>query len=328
MKTLRIFLTVGLTLVLFSVVVSAQSGSIEDGKRLLEQKDYKAAKTVFEELAESDSKNHEAFYYLGRSLFELEDYKKSVKALEKSIKIHPSSSDYLVWLGNALGYRAREVNKLSMIRIAGKMKKSYQKAVELDPTNIDARLGVMQYLLAAPAIAGGSKDKAKEQAQEIMKLDKNRGYEALLLVYANEGNLDELEKQALEAIAFNEKNVTFKVYLSYAYHTRSEYDKAFEFCEKTLIELPDKAPFLFQIGRISALSGERLDRGIECLEMYLNSELETTSITPGKHFAYWTMGSIYEHKNDIESAKIAYERALKINPNFEEAKKALKKIRK
>jgi tetratricopeptide (TPR) repeat protein len=328
MKTLRILITVGLTLVFIPFFVSAQSGSIEDGKRLLEQKYYKAAKTVFEELTESDSKNHEAFHYLGRSLFELEEYEKSVNALEKSIKIHPTSSDYHVWLGDALAYRAREVNKLSMIMIAGKMKKSYEKAVELDPDNVDARWGLMQYLLAAPAIGGGSKEKAKEQAQEIMRLDKNRGHEALLLVYANEKNLDSLEKQALEAIAFNEKNITFKVYLSYAYHARSEYDKAFDFCEKTLIEVSDKAPFLYQIGRVSALSGERLDRGIECLKMYLNSELETTSITPGKDMAYWDMGRIYEHKNDIESATTAYERALKINPNFEYAKKALKKIRK
>ena len=161
-----------------------------------------------------------------------------------------------------------------------------------------------------------------------MRLDKNRGHEALLLVYANEENFDSLEKQALEAIAFNEKNITFKLYLSYAYRARSEYDKAFDFCEKTLIELPDNAPFLYQIGRISALSGKRLDRGIECLKMYLNAEVEMTSITPSKGIAYWEMGRIYEHKNDIESATIAYERALKINPNFEYAKKALKKIRK
>jgi tetratricopeptide (TPR) repeat protein len=76
------------------------------------------------------------------------------------------------------------------------------------------------------------------------------------------------------------------------------------------------------------LSCERLDRGIECLKMYLNSELETTSITPGKDVAYWVMGRIYEHKNDIESATRAYEDALKNNPTFELAKKALKKIRK
>lgn len=328
MKTLIVLLIQGLTLVLFPIVVSAQSGSIEDGKRLLEQKDYKAAKTVFKKLTKSDSKNHEAFYYLGRSLFELEEYKKSVEALEKSIKIHPTSSDYHVLLGNALIYRAREVNMLSMIVIAGKVKEAFEKAVELDPTNVDARWGLMQYLLAAPAIGGGSKEKAKEQAQEIMRYDKNRGHEALLLIYDNEGVPDLVEKQALEAIAFNEKNIKFRVYLSYAYRDKSEYDKAFDFCEKMLVELPDKAPFLYQIGRTSAVSGERLDRGIECLKMYLNSEVETTSITPGKNIAYWEMGRIYEHKNDIESAINAYERALEINPNFKNAKKALKKIRK
>ena len=294
MKTLRILLTVGLTLILFPIFVSAQSGSIEDGKRLLEQKDYKAAKTIFEELTKSDSKNHEAFYYLGRSLFELEEYKKSVKALEKSIKIHPTSSDYHAWLGYAQGRRINEVNMVSKITMIGKLQKSLKTAIELDPSNLEARWALCQYLIVAPAIAGGNVEEAKKQALEIKKIEKNRGYVALIAVYTEE----------------------------------SHYEDAFDLCEKVLIELSDKAPFLYQMGRVSALSGERLDRGIECLNMYLTSELETTPITPGKDAAYWAMGRIYEHKNDIESATRAYVRVLKINPNFELAKKALKNIRK
>ena len=294
MKTLRILLTMGLTLVLFPIVVSAQSGNIEDGKRLLEQKDYRAAKTVFEELTRSDSENHEAFYYLGRSLFELEEYKESIKALEKSIKIHSTSSDYHTWLGRALGRRLNEVNIILKIAMVKNFQESLKTAIELDPSNVDARWDLCQFQFFAPAIAGGSKEKAKEQALEITKLEKDRGYVALIAVYTEEGH----------------------------------YEDAFNLCEKVLIELPDKAPFLYQMGRISASSGERLDRGIECLKMYLNSELETTPITPGKDVAYWVMGRIYEHKNDIESAVKAYEHAVKINPTFDLAKIALKKIRK
>jgi tetratricopeptide (TPR) repeat protein len=294
MKTMRVLLFVGLTSVLLPIVVSAQSGSLEDGKRLFEQKDYKAAKIVFEELTESDAKNHEAFYHLGRSLFELEQYKESVKALEESIKIHPSSSDYHAWLGYTLGRRMNEVDIISKITMVGKLQESLKTAIELDPSNLEARWALWQYLLVAPAIAGGNVEEAKKQALEIKKLEKYRGYVALIAVFTEEGN----------------------------------YEDAFDLCEEVLIELHDKAPFLYQMGRISALSGERLDRGIECLKMYLNSELETTSITPGKDVAYWVMGRIYEHKNDIESATRAYEDALKNNPTVELAKKALKKIRK
>ena len=294
MKTLRILLTVGLTLMLFPIVVSAQSGSIEDGKRSFEQKDFKTAKIVFKELTESDSKNHEAFYYLGRSLFELEEYKEAIKALEKSIKIHPTSSDYHTWLGRALGRRVNEVNIIRKIAMIKKFQESLKTAIELDPSNIDARWDLCQFLLHVPAIAGGNKEKGKEQALEIIKLEKDRGYVALLVFYTEEG----------------------------------KYDEAFDLCDEALNELPYKAPFLYQMGRISSISGKRLDRGIESLEMFLNSELETTPTTPGKEVAYWTMGRIYEHKNDIESATNAFEHALNINPTFDLAKNSLEKISK
>jgi tetratricopeptide (TPR) repeat protein len=112
------------------------------------------------------------------------------------------------------------------------------------------------------------------------------------------------------------------------YTEEGNYDEAFNLCEEMLIELSNKAPFFYQMGRISAISGERLERGMECLEMCLNSELKTTPITPGKEAIYWTMGRIYEHKNDIESSINAFEHALKINPTFDLAKKSLEKIRK
>jgi hypothetical protein len=48
------------------------------------------------------------------------------------------------------------------------IKKKFEQAVELNPENFDARMGLLQFYLMAPGIMGGSKDKAREQAGEIM----------------------------------------------------------------------------------------------------------------------------------------------------------------
>lgn len=49
------------------------------------------------------------------------------------------------------------------------MKSAWEKAVQLDPKTVDARESLIQYYLQAPAIAGGSVDKAIEMATEIKK---------------------------------------------------------------------------------------------------------------------------------------------------------------
>jgi hypothetical protein len=55
--------------------------------------------------------------------------------------------------------------------MAGDIREAFQKAVELDPSNMDAQFGLMGYYLAAPAIAGGGIDKARDQARAIARVD-------------------------------------------------------------------------------------------------------------------------------------------------------------
>ena len=82
----------------------------------------------------------------------------------------------------------------------------------------------------------------------------------------------------------------------------------------------------YQVGRTAALSGQNLDRAVECLQFYLNHEFEEG--TPSHDSAHWRLGMVYEHKKDIDAAVKEYEEALKINPEYKPAKDALKKLRK
>ena len=81
---------------------------------------------------------------------------------------------------------------------------------------------------------------------------------------------------------------------------------------------------LYALGRISAESGDRLDRGLEyfkeCLQILPPGSEQSRGDT------YNLMGQIYLHQNKIQEAREAFQTALEWRPKQESARKALEKL--
>lgn len=209
--------------------------------------------------------------------------------------------------------------------IAKKTKKHFEIAVQLDENNLDAKEDLISYYLQAPGIMGGSTDKAKVLAEKLTELDKLRGYRALWQIYEKEKQYDQAESLYKQAIEEFPENVNLRFRLGYFYQRREKYPEAFEVFEKMVQDSSNNLSALYQIGRTGALSGQNLDRAEECFKIYLQHE-------PGKNMpswagAHWRLGMVYEHKNQKDLARKEYQVALKLDPEFKAAKKALKKLK-
>jgi len=75
--------------------------------------------------------------------------------------------------------------QLGMVRV---MKRELEAAFKIDPNNLDALLTDMMYTFKAPGIAGGSKTKAHEIAQHLLKAHPGWGYMAEAKLAQNENN--------------------------------------------------------------------------------------------------------------------------------------------
>ena len=62
------------------------------------------------------------------------------------------------------------------------------------------------------------------------------------------------------------------------------------------------------------------------LTLYLDHHVDPSD-TVFPPSAHWRLGMLYEHKGDTEQARGSYEKALQLNPDHEEARKALKKLK-
>ncbi|MSO21601.1 MAG: tetratricopeptide repeat protein [Acidobacteria bacterium] len=115
---------------------------------------------------------------IGQCYFQMGEYKKAISALEQATKAAPKSSSDWNWLGKAYGRQAETGFKLSAPSNASKARQHFEKAVALDPANLEAVDDLFEYFLEAPGFLGGGVDKAAKLAETIRAKSPAK-YEAL-----------------------------------------------------------------------------------------------------------------------------------------------------
>ncbi len=294
----------------------AQSQS--KGIELYEEGQLDAAKDFFAKNSSSETAN----YYLGRIAFDKEEFRKAADYFEEVIDMNDQKSDYYVWLGNSIGSYAGEVNFFRQGVLAPKIKSAYEKAVSLDPESIDAHWGLIEYYTQAPGILGGSWQKAEETAKTIKKLDVLEGHNALATVYQRQEEYDKAEKEYIAAAELDKRRL---LNLGFYYQRREKYDQAFSAFESAYENDPNNLSALYQIGRTSALSGMQSEKGINSLKKYLS--MDWRAGTPSHAGALMRLGMIYEKRGDKPTAIDHYERSLMQDPEMDEAKKGLSRLK-
>ncbi|MDQ6717958.1 MAG: tetratricopeptide repeat protein [Gemmatimonadota bacterium] len=291
--------------------------SLDAGVRLFEAKKYAEAKTFFSPFA---GRNAEAAYYMGRIAMDEND-DKAADWFETATKMSPTSSLYFDWYGRALGNQAIHASKWKMPFIAPKVRNAFERAVALDPDNLDAREYLIQYYLQAPGVVGGSKQKAREMALEIRKRNAYRGGLQVANVCAGEKDLPCVEREmlALKAV-FPDSSVVYTELAAF-YASQKNFDKSFVILDERLKAKPDDMNATFAIGRTGALSGQNLDRAEKALKSYLASPPPVNPIPPAN--VHFRLGMVYDKEGKRDLARGEYTAALRLNPKLNDAKKAL-----
>src|SRR3974390_3089292 len=104
---------------------------------------------------------------LSRAYYAIEQWDNAITNGEKAVNAAPNNSMYHLWLGREYGGKAASVSALSAASYAKKTKNEFEKAVQLDPANVQARADLSEYYTDAPSIVGGGLDKARDQAAQV-----------------------------------------------------------------------------------------------------------------------------------------------------------------
>jgi tetratricopeptide (TPR) repeat protein len=154
-----------LTLLLSQEPIAAVRAQFDAGN-------YKTALNTLSTALRKSPDDASLHYWIARTNYELRNYDEAINHAELSVRLAPQNAEFSRWLGRAYGAKAEQSHSFFLAR---KVKQAFELAVKLAPGNIAARRDLMQYCVEAPWIAGGDKDKAKQQIAAIAALDAVEG---------------------------------------------------------------------------------------------------------------------------------------------------------
>ncbi len=253
--------------ILFWIVIQSQAQSkLEQANSFYDQKKYSQVKKILEPIEKDNPDFAMSQYYLGRVAFDEKNYDDAVSHFKEAAEANNKVAEYQVWLGDTYGTIAKDANMFKQGVLAPKMRNAWEAAIALDAKNISARLSLIQYYIQAPGFMGGSFAKAKEVANQLIKLKPAEGHLQMGTILLQEKKNTEAEKEFLEMV---KADPHYTSNLAGYYTSQKQYDKAFALFEEAIHKNPEDYLSIYQFGKTSALSGQKLDRGEECLKKYL-----------------------------------------------------------
>ena len=171
---------------------------------------------------------------------------------------------------------------------------------------------------------GGSTRASLEQLSEIDRRNPYLGHLVHGDMAMDEGRFDQAERQYQAALQLDSFRTDAYCRLGILHQHTGKYESAFDAFETALrLDTKEKAA-LFQIGKTADLSGQRLERGIEALELYMQSP--PFYVMPKLTWAHRRLGNIYLKQGKREAARAEFMAAVKTGPDDKEAAAALKQL--
>lgn len=264
MRLLAISLLAGLPL------LAASSADLVRARKLYNYTDYDASLKVLQALPDKDGA---AYELIGRNHFMQGDYKKATDSLEKALAADPNNSDYALWLGRAYGRRAETSTPFTALVNAGKARQNFEKAVRLDPRNLEALSDLFEYYLDAPGFVGGGLDKAAKTAAQMSELDPVEGHWAMARLAEKKKEFGTAEEHFRLAAQMAPQEVGKVLEMAKFLAKQGRYQESEQHFQRAEKLAPNNPRVMFARADTYVQSGRNLETARQLLKRYLESQL-------------------------------------------------------
>jgi tetratricopeptide (TPR) repeat protein len=242
----------------------------EEALRLYNRTDYEGSLSLLQRIPDKDA---QTWGLIGRNLFKLGEYKRAGEAFEKALAADPSNSMYALWLGKSLGRRAESANPLMAPSLASKARRWFERAVELDPRNLEALSDLLEYYLEAPGFLGGGLDKARAVAARMKEIDPAEGANAEARVALKRKEASTAEAHLRRAMELAPRQVTRVLDLATFLARHGRFEESEQLYQQAAKLDPKHPRLLFERAEAYIRAGRNLATARELLEQYLRAPL-------------------------------------------------------
>jgi tetratricopeptide (TPR) repeat protein len=264
----------------------------------------------------------QSYNLLCRAYFMMEEWDRGIPACERARNLDPQNSLYQLWTGRIYGEKADRAGFLSAAGLARKVRSAFERAVELDPRNWEARTDLAEFYLEAPGVVGGGKDKARAQADALLPLNPAMAHWVAARIAEKNKDAVAAEREYRAAVIASHSGA--RAWLDLASFLRRanrfrEMEQALQNLESSPLDHP---PSLMDGANMLLRTGRDLPLAVRLLRRYLSSPVEE-----GPAFkAHDLLGKLLEKQGDWQAAAEEYRAALSLAHNYRWAQEDLKRV--
>ena len=269
----------------------------------------------------------EAQILLLRTYYGMHRWDDAVAAGQQAVALQPNNSAYHLWLGRAYGKKAESSPWFQALFFARKTHAEFEKAVTLNGKNLDARSDLAEYYVEAPSFLGGSREKARAQANRVRQLgDEGTALWIQAKIAESEKNYGLAEQKLRAAIPASKDNPETMINLASFYRRRDRMEDMEKIIDQAVQAtsgtprsnvLPEGAELLYRAGR-------NFTRALKLAHSYISSPRHSEDAPV--YQAYYLLGAILEKQGEKQAAAEQYRAALSLASGYEPAQTALKRM--
>jgi Tfp pilus assembly protein PilF len=265
----------------------------------------------------------EASNLLCRAYYALEDWKRAESSCGKAVVLAPGNGRFHLWLGRVYGEKADRAGYMAAAGLAGKVREEFERAVQLDPKDMDARENLTEFYIEAPGIMGGGERKARQQAQFMAALNPAREHWVYARIAEKKKDAATAEREYRQSIALSKGDA--EAWLDWAFFLRRQ--KRFDEMEQALVKLSQapmpKLDVLMEAAQILYGTGRSYPFATDLLRRYLAAG--PVEAAPAFR-AHYLLGVLLEKQGDRAGAAREYRASLSLAREFGMAQQALNRV--
>jgi tetratricopeptide (TPR) repeat protein len=310
-----------IALVLF---VATLAGAENIGQSLLSQGRIDDAIATLKQTLQRSPNDAQAHHLLSRAYYEVNDWDNAIAEAQRAVALQPMNSDYHLWLGRAYGEKAENSNFVTAIGLAKKVRTEFERAVQLNGFNLDARADLAEFYIQAPGIVGGGKDKARAEAESVASFDSPTAHWIQARLAEKEKKPAVAEREYKAAIQASNGYPSYWLALAAFYQRQgrlNEMEQAVNRATSAEIKKPDT---WVEAAEVLYNGGRNFPAAVQYLRRYLSSNA-TVADAPAFQ-AHYLLGSIFERLGDTHAAMQEYRAALAMAREFDQARDAINRL--
>ncbi len=296
-----------LTALAVGLLLASQASADEYQPLLRAKKFQEVEKAALARLAQ-DPANADAMIARSNAIMGQDESRieEAIGQAEKCVAAHPANGRCHLAVGQAWGTKAMIKGIVASMGSAGTIRDALKKAVQLEPTNVEARFTLLDFYMMAPFVVGGGHGKAETFIKESAAILPEAGKLMAAKLMASDGELAKAEVAALAVNAgtntdLQEQHEDLLTTLG-ARHVAA---KKFADAERLLREGQKRYPASDNLGFMSARLQQEQGRHKEAVVLF-----EQVLARSSRPYVHYRLGKSLQALGDKAKAAAAYDKAI------------------